>query len=151
MERIAKVLANRIKEIRKDRGITQENLAERTDLSIGSIAYMETARQWPGLESIAAIAEALEVPETALFQTTPVEIKAIPREVTPREALRVITKHFNDKAPDMDDDTAELVGLFASLNNPQIRSSILGTVRGVVTQAQSLGLDRSAHKYKKRS
>ena len=54
-----KFIGKRIKEIRETNCLTQEELAEKADLSKVFIAYIETGKRKPGLESIVKISQAL--------------------------------------------------------------------------------------------
>ena len=54
-------IGERIKELRKSKGVSQKELAQKTGLSIGSIQGYEQGRYNPKLEAIAKIADALEV------------------------------------------------------------------------------------------
>ena len=51
MSNIKKFLGQRIKEIRKARGITQEQLAERIGIGTPNISYIETGRYAPTVEN----------------------------------------------------------------------------------------------------
>lgn len=57
----------RLAEVRKSRGLTQEDLAEILDISAVSITYLETGRRWPRLLTLHRIAKALKVNVTDLF------------------------------------------------------------------------------------
>src|SRR5690606_32964020 len=59
---ILKIVAVNVAELRRQRGWTQETLAERADLSLTAIAHLETERRWPELTTIEKIAAALSVP-----------------------------------------------------------------------------------------
>lgn len=60
----------RIKDICQDKGITQKDLAEK--LGITDISLNKTLRgEYPQLQSLEKIANALEVPITELFESTP--------------------------------------------------------------------------------
>ena len=56
-----KTLGSRVKEARKLRGLTQEQLAERTDLSTTHISNIENGNTTPSLQAIVDIANALSV------------------------------------------------------------------------------------------
>ncbi len=60
-------LGLRIKEIRKNQGLTQEQLAERADLSTTHISNIENAKKVPSLQSIVSIANALSITVDALL------------------------------------------------------------------------------------
>lgn len=61
------LLGARIKELRKSRGMTQDQLAERVDLATRYISLIEVGRSSPSLETIENIARALEVELKTLF------------------------------------------------------------------------------------
>jgi len=70
MEDILKKLGARIREERKKASLTQEKLAELTELSIDFIGYIERGKQAPYLKTLGRIANALgvEVYELFIFQ-----------------------------------------------------------------------------------
>lgn len=68
---ILPVLGQRMAEFRKQRGITQEDLATAIDMSRGSVANIEAGRQEPGIGTLVAIARALEVTTDDLTSTSP--------------------------------------------------------------------------------
>ena len=61
------LLAKRLKEIRSERGISQEELAYRSELTLSQIARIETVRINPTISTIFKIARTLEVPLRELF------------------------------------------------------------------------------------
>jgi transcriptional regulator with XRE-family HTH domain len=56
-----KRVAMRVKEWRKRRGMTQEELASKTGISRSYLAHLETARQDPKLSTLEKIAKALRI------------------------------------------------------------------------------------------
>jgi len=60
-------VAMRVKEWRERRGLTQEQLAAKADISRGYLARLETARQDPKLSTLEKIAKALRVKVAALL------------------------------------------------------------------------------------
>ena len=56
-----KLIGKRIKEVRKQRSLTQANLAELTGMSNSYISYIETAKKQASLESLVQISNALGV------------------------------------------------------------------------------------------
>lgn len=68
MKNITRCLAENLRDLRKQRGLTQEGLAERADISAQSVHYIESQRRWPSAEMIAALAKALKVSEPELFE-----------------------------------------------------------------------------------
>lgn len=55
-----KLIGQRIKQLRRINGVTQEALAEKVDLSRVYIAYIEIGKRKPSLESIVKISQALD-------------------------------------------------------------------------------------------
>lgn len=64
---IARLLADNLKRIRGEKGLTQGQLAEKANVSFGTIQGYESTRRWPELPYVKAIAKALDVPEDELF------------------------------------------------------------------------------------
>ena len=67
MKDLGKKLGTRIKEIRKSRGLSQERLAEKVDISPRYLSRLEVGQQIPSIETLAGLAEALEVQLWELF------------------------------------------------------------------------------------
>lgn len=61
------LLAKRLKEIRSEKGISQEELAYRSEITLSQIARIETVRINPTVSTIFKIARTLEVPLSELF------------------------------------------------------------------------------------
>jgi transcriptional regulator with XRE-family HTH domain len=62
-----KAFANRLKEVRKLRNLTQEELALRTELTLSQIARIETAKINTTLSTVFRIARVLNMELTELF------------------------------------------------------------------------------------
>lgn len=58
----------RIAEVRKSKGMTQNQLAERVSMSVVTIAYIETGKRWVRLATLDKIAKALKVSVSELFR-----------------------------------------------------------------------------------
>lgn len=69
MDNIQKVLASRIKHFREIKGFTQAELAERTGKSLSAIRQIEICATWPGIETLDAVATALNTTVANLFKT----------------------------------------------------------------------------------
>lgn len=67
MRTAKQLLGARIKELRKGRGITQDQLAERVGLATRYISMIEVGRSSPSLETVENIARALDVQMKVLF------------------------------------------------------------------------------------
>ena len=64
---LLRVFGRRIAQLRKDRALTQTQLAEIVDMSVVMIAYIETGKRWVRLSTLNKIAQALEVEIADLF------------------------------------------------------------------------------------
>ena len=62
-----KLLAKRLKEIRAERGISQEELAYRSELTLSQIARIETIKTNPTISTIFKIIRTLEITPSELF------------------------------------------------------------------------------------
>lgn len=62
-----KLLAKRLKEIRKEKKISQEELAYRSEITLSQIARIETVRINPTISTIFKIARALDVTPSEIF------------------------------------------------------------------------------------
>ena len=67
MEPLEAFAAN-LRQLRTERGLTQEKLAELAGLHMTDIARIETLRRDPGVKTIAKIAYGLDVPASALLE-----------------------------------------------------------------------------------
>lgn len=72
-------VGRRVAEIRRSRGLTQEQLAERADVSAGYLARIESGTKRATVDTLNAIAVALGEPLGALFPSD--EPAALPREL----------------------------------------------------------------------
>ena len=64
---IKKQLGRRICQLRKGKGLTQEQLAELTEYSVEFVSFIERGINGPSVEGLARIANALGVEVMALF------------------------------------------------------------------------------------
>ena len=62
------LLAQRLKELRLEKGYTQESLAYESELTLSQIARIETVKINPTVSTIFKIARTLNVPVSALFE-----------------------------------------------------------------------------------
>jgi transcriptional regulator with XRE-family HTH domain len=63
-----KLLAQRLKELRFEKGYTQESLAYESELTLSQIARIETVKINPTVSTMFKIARTLNVPVSALFE-----------------------------------------------------------------------------------
>jgi len=59
--RTLRALANRIKELRDQKGISQEELAHRAGLSRTGMGFVETGKRWPRLDTLMKVAQGLNI------------------------------------------------------------------------------------------
>lgn len=62
------MLPSRIRELRRNRGLTLGQMAEQTGLSVAMLSQVERGQSDPSLESLRRLAEALKVPLFDLFR-----------------------------------------------------------------------------------
>lgn len=67
-DKLLQKFGKRIAEVRKSKGITQSQLAERVNMSVVTIAYIETGKRWVRLATLDKIARALDVSVVELFR-----------------------------------------------------------------------------------
>jgi transcriptional regulator with XRE-family HTH domain len=63
-----KAFGKRVADIRRSRGLTQEQLAERANITALSIGYIEQGRRWPRIATLQKLAKCLGVPIAELFR-----------------------------------------------------------------------------------
>ena len=59
--RTLRALATRIKELRDQKGISQEELAHRAGLSRTGMGFLETGKRWPRLDTLMKVADGLNI------------------------------------------------------------------------------------------
>lgn len=62
-----KAFGKRVAEVRKNQGITQQQLAEDIGMNVVAIAYIETGKRWARLGTLNKIASRLNVKISDLF------------------------------------------------------------------------------------
>lgn len=67
MARLREIIAYNLKEKRRIRGLTQAGLAEKVEVSTHHIGMLEIARNYPTMELVERIAEALDIEIYELF------------------------------------------------------------------------------------
>jgi transcriptional regulator with XRE-family HTH domain len=58
----------RLSVIRKSQSLTQQQLAEIVGISVVALAYIETGKRWPRIDTLDKLARALKVPLADLFR-----------------------------------------------------------------------------------
>ncbi len=67
-QKLMKAFGKRVAEVRKSRGVTQQELAENIGMSVVAIAYIETGNRWARLGTLNKIANSLKVNVADLFK-----------------------------------------------------------------------------------
>lgn len=88
-----KLLGKRIKELRKNAGLTQEKLAELIDIETTSLSGIESGRHFPSLPTIEKIANNLHVELKSLFNFN----HLMPVETMRADIINNIDKLEDDK------------------------------------------------------
>lgn len=65
--KLPKVLSKKIQRRRKELGLTQEELAEKVEISRAYMGFIEQGRNVPSIEVVDKIAKALKVSVSSLF------------------------------------------------------------------------------------
>ena len=63
-----KAFGKRLAEVRRSRGYTQEQLAEKANITALSLGYIEQGRRWPRLVTLQRLASCLSVPVGEFFK-----------------------------------------------------------------------------------
>lgn len=88
-----KLLGRRIKEIRKSRGLTQEQLSEMIDIETSSLSGIESGRFYPSLHVLEKIAQVFEVELIEFFKFSTVNLP----ENLDKEILNIIERQDKKK------------------------------------------------------
>lgn len=79
MASITECLAENIRQLRKERGITQAELAEKANISLVFLQGIESERKWISPATAACIARALKVSQARLFHNCFEDTPYVPR------------------------------------------------------------------------
>jgi transcriptional regulator with XRE-family HTH domain len=67
-QKLLKTFGKQVAVIRKQKGFTQQQLAEAVGMSVVAIAYIETGKRWVRLSTLDKISTALKVSVDSLFK-----------------------------------------------------------------------------------
>jgi transcriptional regulator with XRE-family HTH domain len=95
-------LGRKIKEARKARGLSQEQLAEKIDIESKHVSRIEVGASYPSLDRLEKIALALNVSIKDLFDFAASPVQATAREAAKRKTL---TKNIEKMLKKSDDKT----------------------------------------------
>lgn len=68
MKTIKELVGARLKELRKSRGLSQADVAERINVDAKHISRLETGKTFPYAETLEALGKALDVPVKEFFE-----------------------------------------------------------------------------------
>lgn len=71
MVNIREIFAENLRKIRRKRGLTQEKLAEKVDMSLQYLALLELGRKFPSGEMLERLAKALDIETYELLAVPP--------------------------------------------------------------------------------
>ncbi len=128
------MLGERIKELRKNKGILQKELADRLSVGKSTVAMWETNKREPDAETIAKIADALGVTTDMLLRENGVSV-TLPEpnaQLLPSEYIRMIPCFESASAgfgTDAQNRIIELIPIYI-VNEQEAAETICITVRG---------------------
>lgn len=67
-KKLMKSFGKQVAQVRKSRGVTQQQLAESIGMSVVAVAYIETGKRWARLGTLSKIAKSLKVDVQDLFK-----------------------------------------------------------------------------------
>jgi len=108
-----------IRRLRTDRGLTLAQTAERTGLNVGYLSQVETDKASPSLETLAALADAFEVPVSWCLM----DVSPPPRCV--RAADRRVEFHDDLRIEDVDGGHARNLRVVEATLAPGARTSLM--------------------------
>lgn len=81
MEAIQALLLENIKRIRKEKGLTQKDVAEGSDMLVPTYSRLERGGSNPSLASMVRIAKALDVPVVELLSTSEIKDRSVAQKL----------------------------------------------------------------------
>jgi transcriptional regulator with XRE-family HTH domain len=99
MENIREILAANLKEHRRKQGITQEQFAEKADVSTHYIAIVETCKAFPTAEMLERLAAALGIEAHQLFSVPEEPNQAFERQL--QQGIRDIKQAVRETLKEM--------------------------------------------------
>lgn len=93
MDSPKKLIGNRIKELRRLRGLTQEQLAEMVEIDPRHLSGLETGRYFPSFVTLLKITEHLQVELPDIFQYSD--------HIYNVEELKIVIKNMIDNEPNI--------------------------------------------------
>lgn len=120
MTDILKLFGDRVREIRKAQGLSQEELAERADLHNTYIGGVERGERNLSLKSIEKIAQALKTPINIFLNKRTEFVVSEDSEVKSYASFKKSTPPYQEQ---------ELLKYFSSLKNDELKNCIINILR----------------------
>lgn len=111
MSNIAKDLGLRIRQLRNEKHMSQEELAFKAGISPAHLGQIERAVKNPTIDTIGKIASALDVPVTELFSAE--HILSAPQNAT----IGKINAHLVDMCEEEQKDILRIIRIFRNYHN----------------------------------
>lgn len=92
MSEISSFLGNRIREYRREQGLSQEELAYRASLSAAHLGQIERGLKCPTIDTVNQLANALDITISDLFQEVPAKIKHSELSAEIEKALTILNQ-----------------------------------------------------------
>lgn len=92
VRQVGKAVGGRIRDLRKQAGITQAELAELAEIEPESLSRIEGGKLQPSLKTLDRIAASLQVPAARLHDDSPVVLAKPPLRAVDRRILRLMAK-----------------------------------------------------------
>src|SRR5688572_9357657 len=114
------LVGTQVRRLRTERGLTLAQVRDRTGLNVGYLSQVETDKASPSLETLAALADALDVPITWLLV-----------DVAPKpQVVRAGDRRGQEEAPglrteEVDGGHARRLRIVEAIGQPGARSSIM--------------------------
>ncbi|MGD0089932.1 MAG: helix-turn-helix transcriptional regulator [Planctomycetota bacterium] len=89
---IVNLFAGKLRELRRSRGLSQQELAQRAEISVPYAGRLERAEAAPGIDLVERLATALEVPVADLLPTTTPDPVAFLRRQAERRFQSVMSR-----------------------------------------------------------
>jgi len=112
---LEEIVRTRVRELRAERGLTQEQLCERAGVSIDAVSRIEGGSRVPTLDTMERLARALAVSPVALLESNDAAAIAAPKVATPvRRIVAVLEDQPDDVQKLAEQAVASVVRAFAA-------------------------------------
>jgi len=97
LDNIHKIIGKKIKEMRKNAGITQEQLSEYAGMTPNFISLLENGRKKASIETLYKISKALNTPFPKLFDLTSITTKKKTVKSSYDKKLEILMKNLSER------------------------------------------------------